>query len=72
MNPVFVQTESVLFYVSMALYLVSMILYFVFFALKREKPARSPHPAVFAVFSRFRAKNTKYRIMDARYRIMVA
>ena len=40
MNPIFVQTESVLFYVTMVLYLASMILYFVFFALKRERSAK--------------------------------
>ena len=40
MNPIFVQTETGLFYVTMVLYLASMILYFVFFALKREKSAK--------------------------------
>ena len=40
MDPIFVQTENGLFYVTMVLYLASMILYFVFFALKREKPAK--------------------------------
>ena len=40
MNPIIAQAESVLFYVTMALYLASMILYFVFFALKQEKTAK--------------------------------
>ena len=40
MDQIFVRVESVLFYLTMALYLASMILYFVFFTLKSEKSAK--------------------------------
>ena len=47
----FLQMESVLFYVTLALYVVATALYFVFFALKRDKLAKPSNGVLLAAFA---------------------
>ncbi len=47
----FLQMESVLFYVTLALYVVATALYFVFFALKRDKLAKPANGILLAAFA---------------------
>ena len=42
----FLQMESILFYITMGLYIVSMVLYFLFFALKLEKVVKLANPLI--------------------------